>query len=982
MTTASPSAPGARPRTDTERHFAGSVTQALLAYVRQRGGDDAVSRVLELACDERTEEELCDLAAWTDYAAGRRLFEAAVVALEDPLAPRHAGEELVGAPAGSELRTLFQSLGSPGELLRAIALLAPKYCTVAQMDAIEVTDRHAILSATSAAGFPRFPELCGFTAGLLNHAPEIFGFSHHRVVEEACETRGDSQCVFRVTWSGAQPADESAERARFLEVERAAMAARFDAFRSTAAELVSGQDVESVLACITERASSAVRAPRFVLAVRQTDGEPLRVHHQGFTPDEAAARAEALMVGERDDGDGTSLVVDVTSDRRHYGRLAACSEFGASFFEAERPLLAAYGRLAAAALDSATALEEARLHADRAEVLLSLARALAEAPTQEVMAERLAEAVPSVVDCDSAAVWLWDPGAEALRRAASVGMPEDVIERLSGLAIRPADTPELERMVTRPEPTFITRQTADVYLRGLLEVAGNVAGAIVPLRSGEDLLGIVSAAVASNPERLADTAEVVRRLQGVADTGAAALTNVRLVDQIRHQAMHDDLTGLANQRLLRERLSTALAEERRTGTAPALLLLDLDRFKGVNDTLGHAWGDRLLKAVADRLLTIARSEDTVARLGGDEFAILLRRSDGPASVLRVAERVQAALEAPFRMGRQQLFVTTSIGACLARGRAQRYDVLMKNADIAMYRVKGSGRNGYALFTPTTDGADPNTLRFEAQLRVAIDREELRIHYQPQVDLQTRGITGVEALVRWVHPELGLLGPDRFVPLAEELGLITDIDLWVLRTACRQMSEWAESGLPPVQLAVNLSERTLRHDALVDVVASVLSAHRLAPAQLELEVTERVVDAHVGVVRETLGHLHALGVRLAIDDFGTGSSGLTRLQRCPIDCVKIDKSFVSEITSADGRSPMVAAMLGLAAELGLTTVAEGVETAAQEAFLRRRGCDIAQGYGFARPVAATEMADLLEKGVLEGPADPATARVDPCPGPQP
>jgi diguanylate cyclase (GGDEF)-like protein len=951
--------------TESDRHFAGIVTRTLLAYVRQQGGDVAVERVLVQAGEDRSPDELANDATWTSFATGRRLFEAAVEVIGDPDLPCRAGEEMVGAPAGSELRTLFQSLGTPGELLRSIALTASKYCTVVRMEALEVGEHHVLLGATSLPGFPRFTQLCGFTAGLLVHAPEIFGYSHRTVVEEACEVKGAERCLFRVAWSDAAPAEDALERTRFLEAERAAMAARFEAFQSTAAELVSGEDVESVLARITERASTAVRAPRFLLAVRRNEAGPLRVHHQGFTDEEAEQAAQALMAWDPEDPQTGHLVVDVTSGRRHYGRLAAFSEFGASFFEEERPLLAAYGRLAAAALDSATALEEARLQADRAEVLLSLARSLAEAATREQMAERLAEAVPSIVGCDSASVWLWDDRSATLRRAASVGMPNEVVERMKDVVISPSDTPYLQQMLGQPEPIFVDQQTEDPYLRGLLEAAGNVAGVIVPLRSGNDLLGIVTAAVTSNPARLASQQDLVRRLQGVADNGSAALINVRLVEQVRHQAMHDDLTGLPNQRLLKEHLNATLAEHRRTGDSLALLLLDLDRFKGVNDTLGHAWGDQLLKAVADRLSGVAREEDVVARLGGDEFAFLLRRVDGPVGAAQVAQRIQASLQAPFRIGRQQLFVTASIGTALAEGGEQRYDALMKNADIAMYRVKSGGRNGYTMFTPVTDEGDPNLLRFEGQLHVAVDRQELRVHYQPQVDLRTGRMTGVEALVRWDHPELGLLGPDRFVSLAEELGLITDIDLWVLREACRQLRDWAAEGLPPVQIAVNFSERTLRREGIAEAVCTLLLEHDVAPQHLELEVTEGVVDAHVGSAREALDCLHRLGVRLAIDDFGTGTSGLARLQRCPVDSLKIDKSFIAEITSHDDRAPLVAAMLGLARELGLTTVAEGVETAAQERFLRQRGCDTGQGYRFGRPMEPVAVAQLLRSWV---PAD--------------
>src|SRR5581483_10235191 len=407
-------------------------------------------------------------------------------------------------------------------------------------------------------------------------------------------------------------------------------------------------------------------------------------------------------------------------------------------------------------------------------------------------------------------------------------------------------------------------------------------------------------------------------LEAIAALAATALDNAALVDQIRDEALHDPLTGLANQLLLTDRLALALEQSRRTLTVTAVLVLDLDRFKKVNDGLGHLAGNDVLRQVAQRLVRQSRAGDTVARLGGDEFVICApgMRSADEASAL--AERLVGAFAAPFLIDVRELFVSASIGVAIHPRDGSNPEELLKHADTAMYGAKVRGRNTYQVhIAPASDGHDRLTL--EAHLHRAIERNELTLAYQPQIDLATGAIVAVEALARWTDPELGPIGPDHFIPLAEDSGLILALDTWVLRTACEQAQAWSESGLPPVRMAVNVSGRHFHHARLTESVASVLWQTELDPHRLELEVTESVAVDEEHANRLVLEELRALGVGVAMDDFGTGYSVLSRLRYFPLDRLKIDRAFVSELPGKAGDGAIVVAMIAMAHALGLEVV---------------------------------------------------------------
>jgi diguanylate cyclase (GGDEF)-like protein len=447
-------------------------------------------------------------------------------------------------------------------------------------------------------------------------------------------------------------------------------------------------------------------------------------------------------------------------------------------------------------------------------------------------------------------------------------------------------------------------------------------------------------------------------LEGLAAVTATALQNAGLVEQLKHEAFHDALTGLPNQLLFEETVSLALAERRQPERKLAVFVLDVDRFKRVNDSLGHPAGNELLCEVARRLTGAVRGGDTVARMSGDEFTLLVTglRSTGEAAL--VAEKVMAVFQAPFSVAGQELYVTASLGIAISPDDGSRPSVLLKNADIAMYRAKERGRNCFEIYSVDMNAGVEARLALEGDLHQAIDSGQLRVVYQPQIDLLTGRLIGVEALARWDHPTLGPIAPDTFIPLAEESGLIVALDDWVMRTACAQVRAWGDAGLPRLRMAVNLSGRAFWRARIVERVTEVLAVTGVDPEQLELEVTESMAVDAVADTRPLFRELEALGVRLAIDDFGTGYSALGRLQGLPFHTLKIDRSFVVGVENPHDEAPIVAAMIAMAHALKLEVVAEGVETEAQQSFLTRNGCDMAQGYLFGRPVAPAEIEAML------------------------
>jgi diguanylate cyclase (GGDEF)-like protein/PAS domain S-box-containing protein len=428
-------------------------------------------------------------------------------------------------------------------------------------------------------------------------------------------------------------------------------------------------------------------------------------------------------------------------------------------------------------------------------------------------------------------------------------------------------------------------------------------------------------------------------------------------ERLNYLARHDPLTTLPNRLLLGERLRSALSRAERTGRAVALLYLDLDSFKHVNDTLGHQEGDRLLQAMAARLQGCVRGQDVVARLGGDEFVVIVEDVSEPRAPARVAEKIISVLSAPFELGGIELRMRASVGISLGPAHGNTAEQLLKAADAAMYRAKRTGQGRYEFFSEELTVQAMERLTLENTLRDPRLLEQLVLHYQPQVSIAQARTVGVEALIRWQHPTRGLLGPHHFIPVAEQIGLIHGIGEWVLRTACAQAKAWIDAGHPPMRMAVNISAQQIAGDAIVTHVVSALRETDLDPALLELEVTEGALQTGAEAM-EMLGRLKRLGVHLALDDFGTGYSGLSSLKLLPFDRLKIDRAFVRDLETDPSDRALVRAIIAMARSLKLDVLAEGVETEAQLAFLREHRCDEIQGYLVAKPMRAEELRALL------------------------
>ncbi len=427
--------------------------------------------------------------------------------------------------------------------------------------------------------------------------------------------------------------------------------------------------------------------------------------------------------------------------------------------------------------------------------------------------------------------------------------------------------------------------------------------------------------------------------------------------RIRELADYDVLTGLPNRRLFRERFAQLLASAEREPSEIAVVFLDLDHFKRVNDSLGHSVGDELLCEVARRLDRIVRRIDTVARLGGDEF-IFAMPGFHTAAATEVARRLVDVFARPFEVAGHELTVTPSLGISIYPADGKDLETLLRNADTAMYRAKEIGRNGFQFYSSEMNTATLDRLLMESNLRRALAQGEFILHYQPLVNLQSGLIIGVEALIRWQHPELGMIMPDRFIHVAEETGLINPIGDWVLCEACRQAQAWADEGLPSLVMAVNVAPVQFKQAGFVEVVAGALAASGLEASCLELELTERTVMHDADINLGTLSALHRMGVELSLDDFGTGYSSLAYLKRFPVGKLKIDRSFVNDLETDPDDWAIASTIVSMGRSLRMTVLAEGVETTEQLAQLRKMGCDMAQGFLFSRPLSADGMADML------------------------
>jgi diguanylate cyclase (GGDEF)-like protein/PAS domain S-box-containing protein len=597
---------------------------------------------------------------------------------------------------------------------------------------------------------------------------------------------------------------------------------------------------------------------------------------------------------------------------------------------------------------------------------------------------------------DGATRWVWERGI-AIRDAhdrveALEGIVEDITERMeSELALREAERRyrslfdnAIEGIFrTTPDGRYLDANTALARIYGfgtpqeLIETLQDIRRELYvdPTRR-EEFMRIVKARgsisgfesqvyrkngdviwISENARAVLDDAGNVEHYEGtVEDVTERHLYQAR----IEQQANYDTLTGLANRSLLHDRIQQAILAAASYGTRLAVVFIDLDRFKYINDSLGHHVGDQLLRAVAERFKSCVREFDTVARLGGDEFVLLINGESGPDSVATIMERLLATVAQPWRHGSSEFEVTCSVGVALYPDDGSDATTLLKHSDSAMYRAKEHGRNNFQFFTDDLNALMKERFELESNLRRALERGQFELYYQPRIALGAQRIVACEALIRWRLTNGEPVPPSRFIPVAEETGLIGPIGEWVLRTACAQNKRWQDSGLPPCVVSVNVSPRQFRSSTFLDTLRRVLEETGLDPRYLELELTESMVMHDGEQMIEALQAIKALGVHLSVDDFGTGYSSLSYLKRFPVDRLKIDRSFVNDLATDGDSAAIVRTIIALGSNLGLKVLAEGVETDAQVDFLRANGCDELQGYWFSKPISAWRMQRLLTR----------------------
>lgn len=619
----------------------------------------------------------------------------------------------------------------------------------------------------------------------------------------------------------------------------------------------------------------------------------------------------------------------------------------------------------AASIADLVALELEAQERKRAELMLAgekrCLEIMAHGGSLEAITEALTQNLEAQSDGAIATMWLYDETLGVLRASAAPSLAGEYKDRLNVLIAQGVGEAPCNFVVQNKTALYIdnlAQETRWPEYRALVEKFGVKALWAAPILARDNrALGAFVLYFAGDAYPGQNRQALERTLQ----LAEIAIERKQADTRIQHLAHYDALTALPNRSLFNDRLRIALADAARRGRSVAVMFLDLDRFKNINDSLGHETGDQLLKAVAERLSACVRRGDTIARLGGDEFTIVLADMAHGDDAVLVAQKVIEQFVQPFKIGEQELFVSSSVGITLYPNDAATAEELIKNADVAMYRAKDQGRNNYQFFTRELNKKVHQRLSLERSMRRAIERNEFILHYQPQVSLHDGGIVGVEALLRWRHPELGLVSPAEFIPVAEETGLIVPIGEWVLRTAVQQAKAWQEQGIPPIQVSVNLSARQFQQKHLIHVVLGILRNAGLAAPYLTLELTESVLMQNVDHTLSALQALHEAGIGLSVDDFGTGYASLSYLKRFPIDVLKIDRSFVSDISTDADDAAIVHAIITMAQSLGIKTVAEGVETGEQLAFLRTHGCEAFQGYYFSPAVPADPCTALLKSG---------------------
>lgn len=937
-------------------------TRVLLRLVAEHAGPEGVCRVLHRAGTPHQQEDLQSTEGRISYPDKLRLFEAAAVELDDPriglrLGPASALE------SNLEPWPKLRAAGSPAAAFRGISRIATRYDSATVYRCERTEEGSATVARKVLAPYHPNRIDCDYAIGFLAQIPASFGLPPARVDHgEFCQVDGAPECLYDVSWS-ITPRQHLARMLRKRKrvdppTNRSSTAEhRLRILEAAASDLITSSPLGDVLDQILTRADSAVHAPGHLLAVRTPAGERhVRVRGIGKVLEAALDEREMVLSPESNAlADRPVLSVPVASATHFYGVMAAVAHPGQEFFPEDTDALASYARHAAVSLAIAEIIDEAREHGETAQLLLDVSRSLAQHRTVQALATSIADAVPSLSDADRSAIALWDTQAGSLQIAGMSGWHGAQADQLAAYMTTQQESPELAQLLATGAPVLVDRNGSD-WARGMLADFAISGLAAIPIMAGGEVSGIVLAHWAGRPAPEKLEGSLIERLSGLAALAAVALENIRLLEDARRQAFHDPLTGLPNRALFEDRLETSLTH---TGGGVGLLFCDINRFKRINDGLGHSAGDSVLRHVAAQIKAALHDGDTVARYSGDEFVVLLPNIGAPDEVDDIAASICSRFAEPIDIDGKKIFVEIAIGTTFRKAlppgdpetRSDAARRLVEQADFDMYRAKARAR-GHTL--PTVQRKD--YLRLETDLRGAAARGELRVQFQPQTDLATNEIVAAEALVRWQHPELGLVSPGEFIPLAEDSGLIAEVGAFVLDEACTAGARWHAEG-NQLEIAVNVSAFQLSGAEFPEVVRKTLQRTQLPARALTLEVTESQAMSESPVNDDNLREFRSIGVGISIDDFGTGFSSLAQLHRLPVTEVKIDRSFTTRL-GVDGSAAFVAGIVGLGHGLGLRVVAEGVETTDQMNALQAMGCDRAQGFLFSKPVDAAEFEEQL------------------------
>jgi diguanylate cyclase (GGDEF)-like protein len=942
-----------------ERDSGDVLTQFLIEYLQCNMPPGTLDEVYQLVEAARKAATLTDDRPWTPYAERRSMLEATGVVLgggADSLT--EVGRSAFNSIRRPELLELLLVLGSPAAVYETLPHFLDLYAPAFKMTTELLGPNECRVELRMVEPNEPFRELCSFGLGLASTVPQLFGYSVADMSQQTCQCDGAPCCSAQFRWDAAEGREAEERRA---EMRVRLLEARLDELQRTVAELGSGDGLQHVLTRVMAGATRAVQASKFVLDISAGRRSHRFIRTKGMNEAEGAEVIRTLAEAGAE-APAHVLVTHVVSERGHYGHLVALRTQTDSFEPRERLVLESYARLAASALDSEAEVVEARRQATTAQAMLALSASLASVSTSGEMAQHLVQTLPSVIDCDRAIVSLALFASETTWAYATHGFDDQTATELSAI-----NTP---KFCGSMEP-WLYRHPVEAPAGGLsaaLLARGSVAACSLGITLNGDLFGWITVDVTEHPERLGDDVEITERLRGLAGQAAVAIYNARLLEKIRYQALHDGLTGLPNRVLILDRVEQALARARRDRLDLALLFIDLDGFKDVNDNMGHKVGDDLLRSVANRFTGILRESDTVARLGGDEFVVLAEGMGFAAGPELVAERLLEVLAEPFYLGapdQSQIPIVVSASIGIAAGVRDTSEELFRDADVALYRAKEAGKNRYVIFESEMFNTLHSRHELEMDLQAAVGTDQFFLHYQPIFRLADMSVLGVEALLRWRHPTKGLLQPDAFIPALESSGLIIPVGRWVMHEACRQAMAWRKMG-QHVKMSVNASARQLDADTLLDDVCDALERSGLPPELLIVEITETCLMRDAKGALNQLNALKSLGVRIAIDDFGTGYSSLAYLQQFPVDSLKIDRSFVAGMGKSREGDTLIHTLVQLGKALNLETLAEGIEEAGQLAQLRGEQCDVGQGYFFARPVSAEEVEAFFTPAALPSP----------------